>query len=547
MIKNNSTPLSTESPIRIDAINTIKYTLLLDYHPPMYDENVESFFSSLFKHCQECCYRIFMDIPERSKSNASINEFFGRSGNWYDDVLSNFSTFPPLLKLNETDIFTPNMYNYIFQHCIISSYHAIQSALNNQNDINAYSIFNNIPNSKIRSSKTSNFIRSSKSHLSGLPFIEKLVLSPRSSEDSLMFSPLFLECWKDICNIDKRNFDYIYDSSKPTYERFNHILNVYEKVYQNDPLTPKQIHKRYILERIFNFDIFYYTLLICEALDRYSPTENYDLRFVSKNPDLLNNESTKSITTDMGFRSATFKQYKADIINLLSLVTDLPNAYSRKYFIIYALDLIIENTNSYENYWKYLDWDNDITILGKERANEPRGFSFQKWREQFILFVNYLSELVFPVYEWCFLGMLMESIEKKYNEKSNPDHMKIALEILEEYINDKNTLLSSPQLSSTFSIQLLFKKITKQTPYKYNNWDGAHRHSNYTSLNISSDTLKLLISSFYDHKPDYNINLSEKLTPSYFRFKTDTSLEGPTLKVRKLYFDILKEYHFKKF
>ena len=125
--------------------------------------------------------------------------------------------------------------------------------------------------------------------------------------------------------------------------------------------------------------------------------------------------------------------------------------------------------------------------------------------------------------------------------------MTIALKILEEYINDKNTLLSSPQLSSTFSIQLLFKKITKQTPYKYNNWDGAHRHSNYTSLKISSDTLKLLISSFYDHKPDYNINLSEKLTPSYFRFKTDTSLEGPTLKVRKLYFDILKEYHFKKF
>ena len=98
MIKNNSTPLSTESPIRIDAINTIKYTLLLDYHPPMYDENVESFFSSLFKHCQECCYRVFMDIKERHKSNEQENAFFGRSITWYDDVLNVSPQSPSVIK-----------------------------------------------------------------------------------------------------------------------------------------------------------------------------------------------------------------------------------------------------------------------------------------------------------------------------------------------------------------------------------------------------------------------------------------------------------------
>ena len=546
MIKNNTTPLSKESPIRIDAINTIKYTLLFDYHPPEYTDNIDLFFSSLFECCQNCCHRVFKDIPDRRKNESHSIDFFGfpSSESIFSPFFS-FSTLPQLSATTEIDIFKPSMFNYIFQHCIISSYHAVQSALENPNGITTYSLFQHtIKDSKTRSSKASNFDKVTNSHLKSLPFIENLVYKNYSS-GNYMFSSLFLDCWKDICKIDARKYGFIYNSESSVFERFNHILDIYETLYRCNLSEPKSFHKRYILERTFNFDLFYNTLLICVILDWFSSSQENICKFVDEHQQKFNNTQKQFIERKFEFLSYTFNEHREELLSLLPLSISLPNVFTRKYFILYSLDMITQKTNSNQDYWRELDWNYDVTVVMKENSNEPRNFSFTKWKEQFILYINYFSEHVFPVYEWCFLGMLMESIEKKYISENHTYHLKVALNTLEQFIKANITYFSNPTLSPDFSIKKIFNEVTGKEPYKFkfDNY-GAHRLSNYTKSDIPTGILELLIQSIYNKEPDFNLNLSEKLNPNYFRFSTDTSYKCPTLKVRRLYFDILKEYHF---
>ncbi len=59
MIKNRIVKLDKDSQERIDAKNTIKYTLLLDYQVPEYDD--DRFINNIFSKCNECCFGLFYD------------------------------------------------------------------------------------------------------------------------------------------------------------------------------------------------------------------------------------------------------------------------------------------------------------------------------------------------------------------------------------------------------------------------------------------------------------------------------------------------------
>ena len=76
---------------------------------------------------------------------------------------------------------------------------------------------------------------------------------------------------------------------------------------------------------------------------------------------------------------------------------------------------------------------NDI-IMGINRT-QRLGFQFEKWIEQYELFINYMSEFVIPIYEWCFLDMLLSTIERDFPSETHFNHLLKAVTILSDHVN----------------------------------------------------------------------------------------------------------------
>lgn len=66
MIQNTYIPLNSKSKIRIDASNTIQYTLLLNYNTPTLNDDESKFVNSLMDKCHECCRGLFSNTKQTS-------------------------------------------------------------------------------------------------------------------------------------------------------------------------------------------------------------------------------------------------------------------------------------------------------------------------------------------------------------------------------------------------------------------------------------------------------------------------------------------------
>ena len=139
MITNTYIPLDKDSSVRNDAINTIKYTLLLDYQVPQYTDDDLIF--NVFRSCQKCCLGLFRDLkPRHEKVDESGYHFFGRT--FFDNDFRRIGIIPATLTLDTSSGFEPYLHNMIMQHCIISSYHAVLTALSKDASTTAYGIYN---------------------------------------------------------------------------------------------------------------------------------------------------------------------------------------------------------------------------------------------------------------------------------------------------------------------------------------------------------------------------------------------------------------------
>ena len=75
MIKNSYISLAPDSITRNDAVNSIKYTLLLDYRVPSIN-NDSDLIPSVMESCQNCCQGLFKDTLSPYKITFN---FFGTS------------------------------------------------------------------------------------------------------------------------------------------------------------------------------------------------------------------------------------------------------------------------------------------------------------------------------------------------------------------------------------------------------------------------------------------------------------------------------------
>ena len=93
-------------------------------------------------------------------------------------------------------------------------------------------------------------------------------------------------------------------------------------------------------------------------------------------------ENIKNVSQHTSYRFT-----EQEIISILTLCTNLPNPFSRAYFLKYAFDHIEAKTNSYHDFWLYHDM-NQRHIVGLQNPKTPKGFQFQKWLQQYELFIN---------------------------------------------------------------------------------------------------------------------------------------------------------------
>lgn len=565
MIFNSKINLSPDSQIRQEALNTIRYTLFLNYQTPRSETN-EISITNLMNQCQQCCLGLF----QKSTYNIHFN-FFGNNNNMDKNIHSRLKdlewfSFNPAHS-EENNIGFPIM---ILHHCILSSYHAVLTALIGNESVTSYQIVNKIKTKGAHSLYSKRQLPFQSNYLNRDLYISGISANKRSSkasdfnrkeknhtdETSLLFNTTSLFQFKDAQNADEKEslkyrlqfaglYSRINDISAPkwrykkdkilTIDKLELLINelgntlFFKQTYkppEKDSPIPKEyydidpdrdpidgLYHSHIIERSFNFNLIYCLL---------------------NNLECINGKEDFSLS-------------KKDITNIFTASKNLPNTINRQYFIQYAFNQIFYTPDSDADFW-------NEHALNFQPKNTPRNplhstypsFKRDKWVTQFSLFCNYWGLFIIPIYEWCFINLLMESIEIKYKEKTHDEHLKKALDLLSNYIE---------QHIQDFFIPIIprIKKDTeknkqKQTEYEpddkklieIQNWlDLVSEHEKQIKDIITPEALSIISDVFFN-KDDIDLNLKH-INPSLFLKGRENMFDSNEERIHNFYINLMKD------
>ena len=536
MIINNVISLAPESPYRKDAEGTLKYTLFLKYEIPELDKE-ENAIEEIIKNCENCCSALFQDNPKSSNDLY----FFGRPMiiNLLDDI-------------NNQKNWGNKLISMILQHCVMSSYHTILTELLYEKKITGYQLCNQVKNQGFHyllnsgnlhlnntatfsfhssssnrnlSSNAGSFIRTTQTHINSLSNVLSLfVVDDSELEDvskpnfrySLQFSNLFYRIcslrasvWKNLSHstdLSKFNKDAALDIiEKATIimePRISFPIKIPEKAFTDfHSDIVDGLYSYYLTERLFNFSLFYGLLRNIEKFDR----EKY------------------------------YNFHQEDIIKVLCCCKKMPNIFSRQFFLEYAFSQFDLHPNSYNDYWH----DNDLSRSGihaESTRQMPQGFHFAKWLQQYELFMNYMAEFIIPIYEWCFLLILIETIERTYPSASHTEHLLKAVDLLADYMKKNSSSIFQPFSSSLDSDMV----------------NIAVKHKNTSILkNLPDKTIQQVMGEFFSFNRESisseqnrinNIDLNLKhLCPEFFTTdRSRNALDTNYSRIRKFYIDLVR-------
>ena len=526
MIKNRIVKLDKDSQERIDAKNTIKYTLLLDYQVPEYDD--DRFINNIFSKCNECCFGLFYDKIFYYLTYGGKCAFFGSLSNPlkkedpipYElqiDTIPDFKTFTngyiSYIKKSTYDkdenSYQLNFNNLILQHCVISCYHAVITELDGNGQVSDYSIVNGnhistpknytkASNNTEKSRLASDFKKKSNNHLKAMPFFENIA-----------HNQLFSEVWFQVCCVNKSRFCNLFDTEEKDNLNLKSIIDnitfISDKLLVVENInTMEVIHYNYIVERIFNFH------MLISIINTIFSTHN-------------NNNNNY------------YKLDQNDLISTISKITSLPNVFSRQIFWLYAFFHVNKNINSFYDFWFKNDPDNSDTFAVSTRRIK-RSFDLYRWKDQFHLFIKYLSEFIIPIYEWCFTCMMFDSLEKEFPNMSHEEHLKKSAKLLKKFALKNHQILINPypavsknKANSNSNIYNAVNKIEKII---------------YPST-LSENAIMTLINNFLSANKNIDLNLSPNINPEYFKANPRNLRHTSTDKIREFYIDLLRYNYWK--
>ena len=559
MIKNTRIDLSKESQIRIDAINSIKYTLLLNYEVPTIsqDTNGVKWIEKILEQCHECCKGLFGDCGSSGLRNKFFGEF-GREATREKDGKYN----SPLNYMDEENNMeqteNANLYDMLLHQCIMSSYHAIVTALTDEETVSFYDIVERVKPHKSEGDKkdsrgihylvkkrkyclkTSKFIMRKKPltsnnerwstsgafkkttdrHLNNLKKYEELIKrkNEQGKDEQEEYNLLlqFSDLWCRICEVNATDW-YFEGQNTDWLKKVGRIdKNLFKKKSKDSETLSLSgvvsdnvdgLYAFFLAERLFNINLFYSMLEFIQFIEE---NEHYNLS---------NNH----------------------MLDILLECKKLPNAFSRQSFLGYAMGKIIDQPESNIDYWFHKDIKR-MDSMGHSIRGIETGFQISTWIKQFHLFVNYMSEFIIPIYQWCFLGMLLDSIESIYvedkyeqgitKEDIHRNHLIKAFELLASYM-DKHAIDMMRPVSVASS----------KTPFRTENLSVLMKHNYEKEYNISKEIVAKIASAFLVPSEDADIELNLKIiNPGYFKNSQEGSV-GPNTnfsRIQKFYTDLIK-------
>ncbi len=405
----------------------------------------------------------------------------------------------------------------ILQHCIFSAYHAVLTDLVKDHKVTSYEMANKIKMKGIhslykegkifftdkgleyqdrqkdpfkkRSGRASDFSGKTETHIKWMPHIMQLFIEGKE-KTSYRYHTQFVQTCYHICNIsatdfrllkydvrNKRKVDTLLDSIEILTERLEPRLDLDNieyperifRIFGGDIVDG--LYHYYITERIFNLNLFY-------ALVK-------DIQFIEK--------------------QTSYRLCQDHIIQALICCRDLPNVFSRQYFLKYAFDSMIDEPASYYDFWHIKDMLGSGNVASYSK--EPRFFDLSKWIRQYRAFMGYMSKFMIPVYEWCFIDRFLNAIELRYPEKGHIFHLEHAFKMLSRYIEENyRSLLQPIRCKSEMDLLDIISK---------------HRDAQYIKDDLPQDSLRQMVDALI--RSDHNWKKLSKrelnlyaLNPSFF-------------------------------
>lgn len=537
MIKNITIPLTPGAQERKDASNIIKYTMLLDYKTPAFTEANAEFITQVMEECQKCCHELFAQPNQPLRLT-----FFGsyKEDSYSPNSMTFLNHYPFFSNMNGfPDAGIPSM---ILQDCVMASYHAVLSALSEMCTITIYRLINdskqnglqalyrkgmltvaekgmqfkpvNGPNRENanakKSSLASDFAKRLKGRLKAYPWLFNFMLSDAGAEAKQTLQ-LRLQ-FSAICSFFLENMDFP-SLKRLTLEEKNlksqELLDALDKSISS--LTPPinhsgrhakngfntngwgivdSMYRYYLIERIFSFNLFYSLIRNIEKVESSSIH-----RFSGK-----------------------------DTLDTISSFIQFPNPFSRTYFLRFAFDHIDSNIESNCDFWHSHDIENRDVHASSTRKS-PKGFFFDKWLSQCSSFIKIMASHIMPIYYWCFLCILLESIEIAFPSESHYQHLEKAMQALADYIrmNYRDILqpCTVPQEKNSDGLDIVSKK----------NFDTL-----YDFVNARQEDIKILQEEFFHTHIESECSLNlPPLDLSLFKGKDKKNLSH----IQDFYFDLV--------
>ena len=460
--KNTFISLAPYSKTRKDAEGFLKYSLFLEYEKSLSEildskiQNNIDRISLIMEKTHECCYAIFSSSPYEIKYN-----FFGHM---IEELTPNKESNKKLrhndltflsaynFRNNKGDNLTaPSIHQLILQEAVMCSYHAILTELLGNKTIESAKLKNIFwekgPYELIQENDID--LKKDTIHFSKKSKSSKQISLSRKWKDLYLSNPL---------GSPNKFFDFLFSENIKLYPQF---LSLYPALYRtkiNAVFFNKETFKDELENKPYRTCINY----IKNLINGLTPSVEITKEYRGNKVDLVykyyiaekafNMNLMYSLLSNIAYTRETNEiVLYGKIMDSLEKCFCLPNALSRTYFVRFAMDHISPKCFSFMDYWFYNDFnrwnftfqpDEESIFSAKYTANMPQNFQFGLWINQYKLFIDLMTKYAIPIYDWCFLTLLLNYIEETDTSKSKLDenlhrnHLITALHMLAAYINE---------------------------------------------------------------------------------------------------------------
>ncbi len=144
-------------------------------------------------------------------------------------------------------------------------------------------------------------------------------------------------------------------------------------------------------------------------------------------------------------RGKPYALNEQDSVNLLASFLKLPNVFTRQYILQMAVDIISQhydyNFKDSDFFTKKMDLTDAIMTFASTKYNHLNDFyKMDTWKSRYRNTINYLSKILFPVFEnyfFCALWNIIKNANKRYTDAQIIVEMYI---LLRDYLNDSTNV-----------------------------------------------------------------------------------------------------------